>query len=46
MVVSRPAVGKHIKFDGRLLHAAPSDLLEEIDDEEESHDGNNEMPIL
>lgn len=27
MVVSRPKVGKHIKFDGRLLHAAPADLL-------------------
>ena len=38
MIVSRPAVGKHIKFDGRLLHAAPSDLLEEIDDEEEEEE--------
>ena len=42
MVVSRPAVGKHIKFDGRLLHAAPSDLLEEIDDEEESHESESD----
>jgi hypothetical protein len=27
MVVSRPKVGKHVKFDGRLLHAAPADLI-------------------
>lgn len=27
IVVSKPVVGKHIKFDGRLLHAAPSNLI-------------------
>jgi len=27
LIVSRPKVGKHIKFDGRMLHAAPADLL-------------------
>lgn len=29
MIISKPIFGKHIKFDGRLLHAAPSDLMEE-----------------
>ena len=33
MIVSRPIIGKHIKFDGRLLHAAPCDLLEVADDD-------------
>lgn len=42
MIVSRPVFGKHIKFDGRLLHAAPSDLLEEVDDEEEDDDEDEE----
>ena len=32
IIVSRPMFGKHIKFDGRLLHAAPCDLLE-LEDE-------------
>jgi hypothetical protein len=27
IVLSKPVVGKHIKFDGRLLHAAPSNLI-------------------
>jgi hypothetical protein len=26
--ISKPSIGKHIKFDGTLLHAAPSDLFE------------------
>lgn len=42
MIVSRPVFGKHIKFDGRLLHAAPSDLLEEVDNEEDDDDDENE----
>jgi hypothetical protein len=42
MVVSRPLIGKHIKFDGRLLHAAPSDLLEEVDDDDEDPETNEE----
>ena len=42
MVVSRPLIGKHIKFDGRLLHAAPSDLLEELDEDEEDPETNEE----
>jgi hypothetical protein len=41
MIVSRPVFGKHIKFDGRLLHAAPSDLLEEVDDEDEDEDNGS-----
>ena len=32
IIISRPMFGKHIKFDGRLLHAAPCDLLE-LEDE-------------
>ena len=35
MIVSRPLIGKHIKFDGRLLHAAPCDLLEVADDDDD-----------
>ena len=27
IILSKPSVGKHIKFDGRLLHAAPSSLI-------------------
>jgi len=27
--VSWPAQGKHLSFDGRYLHAAPSDLMED-----------------
>ena len=27
IIMSKPVVGKHIKFDGRLLHAAPSNLI-------------------
>ena len=27
VIVSKPSLGKHIKFDGRLLHAAPSSLI-------------------
>jgi hypothetical protein len=27
IVLSKPVIGKHIKFDGRLLHAAPSNLI-------------------
>ena len=42
MVVSRPLIGKHIKFDGRLLHAAPSDLLEEADDDDDDPETNEE----
>lgn len=42
MVVSRPLIGKHIKFDGRLLHAAPSDLLEEVDEDDEDPETNDE----
>jgi hypothetical protein len=38
MIISRPVFGKHIKFDGRLLHAAPSDLLEEEDSDAENED--------
>ena len=26
-ILSKPLIGKHIKFDGRLLHAAPSNLI-------------------
>jgi hypothetical protein len=29
-VISKPVVGKHIKFDGRLLHAAPSNLISKV----------------
>lgn len=28
--LSRPVLGKHIAFDGRLLHSAPTDLYDEI----------------
>jgi len=42
MIISRPIFGKHIKFDGRLLHAAPSDLLEEEDSDAEDDDDNSE----
>jgi hypothetical protein len=42
MIVSKPVFGKHIKFDGRLLHAAPSDLLEEVDDEDVDEDEEND----
>lgn len=38
MIISRPVFGKHIKFDGRLLHAAPSDLLEEGGSDAENED--------
>ena len=27
VIMSKPILGKHIKFDGRLLHAAPSSLI-------------------
>ena len=27
VIISTPLLGKHIKFDGRLLHAAPSNLI-------------------
>ncbi len=36
-IASKPLFGKHIAFDGRLLHAAPSDLVEE--QEEDGSDG-------
>ena len=28
-ILSKPLIGKHIKFDGRFLHAAPSNLIPE-----------------
>eukprot|EP01034_Spumella_vulgaris_P024711 gene24711-31085_t len=31
-IASKPLYGKHIAFDGSLLHAAPSDLLEQNED--------------
>jgi hypothetical protein len=30
IVINKPMIGKHIKFDGRLLHAAPALALEAI----------------
>ena len=44
IIISRPLLGKHIKFDGRLLHAAPCDLLEEDagDDDEDEDDEEEE----
>lgn len=42
--VSWPKRGKHLSFDGRLLHAAPSDLMEEGQfDKQCSYDGTSEM---
>lgn len=52
-VLSRPAVGKHITFDGLHLHGAPADLYEEDtssnsvdeDEEEESdEEGSSKRP--
>jgi hypothetical protein len=31
MIISKPTLGKHVKFDGRLLHAAPSNLIQQQD---------------
>jgi len=48
MVISRPRFAKHIKFDGRLLHAAPGDFLsgpadgEDEDDEDEDDEGEDD----
>jgi hypothetical protein len=42
MIISRPIFGKHIKFDGRLLHAAPSDLLEKEESDAEDEDDDSE----
>jgi hypothetical protein len=39
-IASKPLYGKHIAFDGSLLHAAPSDLLEQ--NEEDSDDGSGD----
>lgn len=39
VVISRPLLCKHISFDGRLLHAAPSDDVDE-DDENDADDDN------
>ena len=44
-VISKPLFGKHLKFDGSKLHAAPSDLKDQDDDEEdddEDEDDNDE----
>jgi hypothetical protein len=40
--VSRPLVGKHIAFDGSLLHAAPSDLGVESEDSGDGSDSGSE----
>ena len=46
LTISRPRVGKHIKFDGRLLHFAPSKLqanhMDEDDDDEDDDDEEEE----
>ena len=42
IIVSRPMLGKHIKFDGRLLHAAPCDLLEEEHEDTEEEDSESD----
>lgn len=42
IVVSKPVLGKHIKFDGRLLHAAPSNLISsEAPNESDEKSGKN-----
>jgi len=50
LIVSKPAVGNHIRFLGDLLHAAPGDLLfeeEDGDDEDDDEDEeNSEAPDL
>lgn len=43
VIISKPEVGKHITFDGLMLHGAPADLYEEgsedqSDDEDEDED--------
>lgn len=53
-VISRPAVGKHVTFDGLLLHGAPADLFEkessssssddDEEDEEEDEDESLQSP--
>eukprot|EP01041_Mallomonas_annulata_P004667 gene4667-9257_t len=47
-LVSQPKIGKHLCFDGTLLHAAPSDLIDEnIDDndDEQETSGDNSKAI-
>lgn len=34
--LSVPAVGKHIKFDGRLLHAAPCDVIDDRESDDKT----------
>mmetsp|Transcript_18463 Transcript_18463/g.30772 ORF Transcript_18463/g.30772 Transcript_18463/m.30772 type:complete len:386 (+) Transcript_18463:134-1291(+) len=41
-VLSRPAVGKHITFDGLHLHGAPADLYEEETTSSSSEDDEDE----
>lgn len=44
-IISRPAIGKHITFNGLMLHGAPADLYEEqvpSDSEGESSDEEEE----
>lgn len=48
MLVSRPRVGKHLVFDGRMLHGAPSSplLLQTVNDDTKAvnSDGNGSFP--
>ena len=49
-VISKPLFGKHLKFDGSKLHAAPSDLMDQDDvsegDEDDNDDEENEETQL
>jgi hypothetical protein len=47
MIVSKPAVGNHIRFLGNLLHAAPADLLfqEEDEEDDDDDDGDDEKSV-
>ena len=42
VVISRPRFCKHIKFDGRLLHAAPSDFIDGAEEGEEEEEDSEE----
>ena len=42
LIYSRPHFGKHLYFDGRMLHGAPSDLKGTDEEEEEDDDEDDE----
>lgn len=52
-IISKPVEGKHIKFDGRLLHGAPTKSSgdsdcnsSDIDSNEDSSESNEEVDLL